>query len=114
MKYVMQVYRDSSIKLSAAEKSKIGPEIEAWVQEMNGRGVLIPGGGALARPAAARTIRVRRGEVLVTEGPLFETGEHIAGFDLLECTDLDEAIEVASRHPIARLGALELRPFLGQ
>jgi hypothetical protein len=54
---------------------------------------------------------VRGGELIVTDGPYAETKEQVAGFDVLECADLDEAIEVASRHPMARLGLLEVRPF---
>jgi hypothetical protein len=54
---------------------------------------------------------VRGGELIVTDGPYAETKEQVAGFDVLECADLDEAIEVASRHPMARLGLVEVRPF---
>jgi hypothetical protein len=60
----------------------------------------------------ARTIRRRNGKVIVTDGPFAETKEWIAGFDLLECANLDEAIEVASQHPMARFGRLELRPLM--
>ena len=48
----------------------------------------------------------------MTDGPFAETKEQIAGFDVLECADLDEAIEVAARHPMGRAGILEVRPFL--
>ena len=58
-------------------------------------------GSVLARPSAATTVRVRDGELLLTDGPFAETKEVIVGFDLLECADLDEAIEVARRHPMA-------------
>jgi len=47
----------------------------------------------------------------VTDGPFAETKEQIAGFDVLECADLDEAIDAAAKHPMARLGILEVRPF---
>ena len=57
------------------------------------------GGQPAAAAADATTVRVRDGEVLVTDGPFAETKEQIAGFDLLECDDLDEAIEVAVQHP---------------
>ena len=54
----------------------------------------------------------RRGtELLVTDGPFAETKEQIAGFDVLECADLDEALEVGAKHPMAKFGMLELRPF---
>ncbi len=112
MKYVMLVCRDKAIELTPEERGTIGPEVEAWVREMEGRGVRLPGGGELAPVEDATTIRLRQGEILVADGPFAETKEHIAGFDLLECADLDEAMEVASKHPVARLGALELRPFM--
>ncbi|MBW0092156.1 hypothetical protein I4I73_14885 [Pseudonocardia sp. KRD-184] len=63
------------------------------------------------RVSAATTVRVRAGELLVTDGPLAETKELIVGYDVLECADLDEAVEVARAHPMARIGRLELRPF---
>jgi hypothetical protein len=68
--------------------------------------------GNRLRPAEdATTVRRRGDKLLVTDGPFAETQEWIAGFDILECADLDEAIEVASQHPMARFGRLELRPF---
>ena len=58
----------------------------------------------------ATLVRVRDGEVLVTDGPFTESKEWIAGYDLIEAADLDEAIEIASKHPMARFGRIELRP----
>ena len=81
-----------------------------WVAEMDGRGVRRYG-SELGPPGSARTVRVRDSRAIVTDGPFAETKEQIAGFDVLECADLDEALEVASRHPMARLGILEVRPF---
>jgi hypothetical protein len=49
--------------------------------------------------------------LLITDGPFTESREWIAGFDILDCEGLDEAIEIASKHPMARFGRLELRPF---
>ena len=54
---------------------------------------------------------MRNGQLLVSDGPFAETKEVIVGYDVLECADLDEAIEVARAHPMARGGRLELRPF---
>jgi hypothetical protein len=59
----------------------------------------------------ATTVRVRGGELLVTDGPFTESKEWIAGFAMLECADLDEAIEIAARNPMAFEGRLELRPI---
>ena len=63
------------------------------------------------RSSDATTVRVSKGEVLVSDGPFTESKEWIAGFDILECDDLDEAIAIAARHPLASGGKLELRPF---
>jgi hypothetical protein len=82
----------------------------SWVREMQGRGVRVTG-GRLRPASAAATVRVREGEVLRTDGPFAETKEQIGGFDLIDCENLDEAIEVASRHPAARFGFVELRPL---
>jgi hypothetical protein len=59
----------------------------------------------------AITVRKRNGKVLKTDGPFAETKEWIAGFDVIECASLDEAIEVAAKHPMARFGKIEIRPF---
>jgi hypothetical protein len=68
--------------------------------------------GNRVRPGSdATTVRVRNREVLLTDGPYAETKDLIAGFDILECADLDEAIEVAAKHPMAWHGVIELRPF---
>jgi hypothetical protein len=82
----------------------------AWVQEMDGRGVRQF--GSRLRPVSdATTVQVRGGEVLISDGPFAETKEQIGGFDLLDCKDLDEAIEVASKHPGAKFGTIEVRPL---
>jgi hypothetical protein len=86
-----------------------GMDIDSWVAEMDGRGIRLE--GHPLSPDDATTIRVRGGEVLVSDGPFAETKELMVGYDLLECGDLDEAIEVASKHPVARFGTVEVRPF---
>ena len=83
---------------------------EAWVSEMDGRGVRLQG-NRLRPVSDATTVRVRSNEVLISDGPFAETKEQMFGFDLVECADLDEAIEVASKHPVARFGMIEVRPF---
>jgi hypothetical protein len=96
---------DESIEVSEEESLPT-----AWVQEMDARGVRKL--GSRLRPVSdATTVRVRGGEVLLSDGPFAETKEQIGGFDLLECRDLDEAIEVASKHPGAKFGTIEVRPL---
>ena len=65
---------------------------------------------ALQRARTARTIKVRGGKTAVTDGPFAETKEQLGGFFLIEARDLDEACEVASRFPPARMGVVEVRP----
>jgi hypothetical protein len=110
MKYVMLVCPDPSIELSPEQRATIGPDVEAWIEEMDGRGVRLQG-HELVGVEDATTIRVRAGEVVIADGPFAETKEQIGGFDLLECADLDEAIEVAAKRPVAQFGSFELRPF---
>ncbi len=105
MKYLMIVCFDPSINVPEAD----GTDTDDWVSEMDGRGVRLE--GRALSPEEATTVRVRNGEVLVSDGPFAETKELMVGYDMLECADLDEAIEVASKHPLARRGAMELRPF---
>jgi hypothetical protein len=107
IQHVMLVCTDPAV--DPREFAHIEP-VDPWVAEMNGRGVRLYG-SELEPPGSARTVRVRDKHAIVTDGPFAETKEQIAGFDVLECADLDEAIEVASRHSMARLGILEVRPF---
>jgi hypothetical protein len=86
--------------------------LAAWVRETEARGVRLLTGARLDLGADARTVRDRRGEVFVTDGPFAETKEQVGGFEVIDCADLDEAVEVASRHPSARTGKIEvLRVF---
>jgi hypothetical protein len=106
MKYMMFVCSDSEPDTDPAPE----PDIHAWVAENDAAGRRIAG-NVLGPVSAATTVRVRNGELLVSDGPFAETKEVIVGYDLLECADLDEAIEVARTHPMARYGRIELRPF---
>jgi hypothetical protein len=81
-----------------------------WVEEMTRRGVRAFG-DQLAPADRATTVRLRDGDVVLTDGPFVETKEQILGFDVIECADLDEALEVAAKHPVARFGMIEVRPF---
>jgi len=105
VKYLLLICPDRSIDVSP-EEADPGP----WVAETVRRGVDII--GSRVRPAQdATSVRVRDGELSVTDGPFAEAKEQMAGFDVIECADLDEAIEVASKHPVARFGTVEVRPF---
>jgi hypothetical protein len=84
--------------------------VDPWVAEMDTRGIRLFG-SELEPPGTARTVRGRDSRAIVTDGPFAETKEEIVGFDVIECADLDEATDVAARHPMARVGILEVRPF---
>jgi hypothetical protein len=113
MKYMMFVVADPDAAAEAEaelEPSVHGETIEQWLDDVDGRGKRIT--GDRLRPISdATTVTVSRGQLLVTDGPFTESKEWIAGFDILECDNLDEAIAIAARHPQARGGKLELRPF---
>ena len=109
MKYLLIICADGP---SAPEEMAVMQrECPGWVEEMDGRGVRLLG-RELEPPQATATVRVRGGEALVSDGPFAETKEFVAGFDVLECADLDEAIEVAAKHPSSWFEMIEIRPFM--
>ncbi|MCS7483301.1 YciI family protein [Umezawaea endophytica] len=82
--------------------------IEPWLEFVGDRRV----DGSRLRPSGdATSVQVRGGDVLLSDGPFAETKEQVAGFDLVECADLDEALEIAGRHPVAKFGTVEVRPL---
>jgi hypothetical protein len=112
MRYLLMICTDEEAQLA------VGPEEAAertaayggFAEEMNRRGVLT--GGERLRPTTdATTVRVRDGEVLTSDGPFAETKEQIGGYFAVDCKDLDEAIEIASKIPSARGGSIEVRPI---
>jgi hypothetical protein len=112
MKYMLFVGGDETVDLGPEGEAEMQAGAEAWVREMEGRGVRLQG-DRLGLSTEATTVRVRNDELLIADGPFAETKEQIGGFDLLECADLDEAIEVASKHPVAKIGFIEVRAFWG-
>jgi hypothetical protein len=81
-----------------------------WVEEMDGRGIRLLG-NRLERPGAAKTVRVREGRTLISDGPFADTKEFVAGLDIIAAESLDEAIEVAAKHPVSWFFSIEVRPF---
>lgn len=83
-----------------------------WFREMTERGVELLGGAQLQPATTATTIAVSDGDVLLSDGPFAETKEQILGYDVIDVADLDEAVYVASRHPVALHGGrIEIRPI---
>jgi hypothetical protein len=111
MRYVLLIAGDERAleALSPEESSAHLAEYAAFGEEMSGRGVL-EGGNRLRPSTDATTVRVRDGETLTSDGPYAETKEQVGGYFLVNCADLDEAIEVASKIPGAKTGSIEVRP----
>src|SRR6201997_5809416 len=86
-------------------------DIRTWFAEIDKRGSRLIG-SQVSQPANAATVRVRDGEVIVSDGPFAETKEGMAGFDVIECASMAEAVEIAALHPVAAFGMVEVRPFL--
>ncbi len=109
MKFLMLVCVDSAAVQDDDEDAEDGGSFP-WLDDVMAQGIRLDG-DRLESPSTARTVLVRDGEVLVSDGPFAETKEVICGYDVLECADIDEAVEVASRHPVAAFGKIEVRPF---
>ena len=114
MKYMLIHCIDEAAERSGDPERRVpgAPAIESWIIQMEGRGVLLHG-DRLRYVSDATTVRVRHTELLVSDGPFAETKEQVAGYDVIDCADLDEAIEVASKHPTAWYGTIEVRPIAG-
>jgi hypothetical protein len=116
MKYMLLVCWDAE-RMNAQEEPKpeeaFEPESFPWLDDLQARGQWVTG-DQLAPPRRARSVRVRDGKKLVTDGPFAETKEIVGGFDIIEAGSLDEAVEIAAGHPIAEFGTIEVRPFWGK
>jgi hypothetical protein len=115
MKYLMLVCWDAQNMNAQADPDPTDTADEEsfpWLDDLQARGIWVTG-DQLAPPRRARTVRVRNGKPIVTDGPFTESKEAVGGFDILECDSLEEAVEIAAGHPVAALGTIEVRPLLG-
>jgi len=104
MRFMLFICEDPTAEPYKADEDNIGE----WGASLGDRAVI----GDRLRPAGeAVTVRKRNGEVTVTDGPFTESKELIAGFDVIEVANRAEAVEIASRHPMARFGRVEVREF---
>ena len=107
MRYAMFICMDPEV---TATDAAAAPPIDGWFEHVIGKGEYVQGIRLHPRDDAT-TVRVRGGKVLITDGPFTESREWIAGLAILECADLDEAIEQALQHDMAYVGRLEIRPI---
>jgi hypothetical protein len=110
MKYMLFIYPDSTVAWTPEDRGSFPDQMRAWVAEMDARGVRLDG-HVLTSPDQARTVRTRDGVTELGTGLVNPTNPQLTGFDILECADIDEALEVVSTHPMARIGTLEIRAF---
>ena len=112
MRYLLLIY-GPEWDSSGMTEEQVQASMEEWTDytaDLLKRG-LSEGGEALEPTSTATTVRVRSGETLTTDGPFAETNEVLGGYYILNCKDLDEAIEIAAKCPAAREGSIELRPI---
>lgn len=111
MKYLCSVFFDEKKldALSEEESEKLDQESLAYDEVLQKGGHFLAA-QALESIASATTVRLGSGKVFITDGPFAETKEQIGGFILIEARDLDEAIQLAARIPVVRLGGVEIRP----
>jgi hypothetical protein len=115
MKYLMLVCWDAEKMDDQTEPDPTDTadkESFPWLDDLQARNMWVTG-DQLAPPRRARTVRVRDGKTLVTDGPFVTTKEAIGGFDIIECGSLEEAVEIAAGHPSAQMGTIEVRPLWG-
>lgn len=112
MKYLCLIYEDETLwqRMAKTEFEKICGEHVAFTEAIKESGHHI-GSNPLQPTHTATTVRVRNGKVSTTDGPFAETKEQLGGYYLIEAKDLNDAIQVASRIPSARLGSIEVRPI---
>lgn len=111
MKYLLLIYATEATapKPETAEFDKMMQGYRDLAQEMDAKGVM-KGGNALDSTSTATTVQVRNGTPRTIDGPFAETKEQLGGFFLVDCKDLDEAIDYAGRIPSAQFGSIEIRP----
>jgi hypothetical protein len=109
MRYVLLVCDQENTVLSESEQQARVAAYTAFQDEMKARGVLLSR-ERLRPTSSSTTVRVRDAGLVVADGPFAETKEQIAGFYVIECADIDAAVEVAARVPGARSGTVEVRP----
>jgi len=112
MRYLCLIYAEEKRvgTMTKAESDAFTSEYSAFTEAIRKSGHLL-GGEALEPAHAATTLRMRNGKMSTTDGPFAETKEQLGGFYLIKARDLNEAIQVASRIPSARLGSIEIRPI---
>lgn len=108
VKFALFICVEEGVRPSEKQRRAIPGAVAAWVAEMEARGVRL-GGWQLAPVSEATTVRVRDGHLDRAAGSFADPARRIAGLNILECADVEEALDVAERHPVAEFGTVEVR-----
>ena len=111
MKYMLLIYFEEKHTLSEAEREQCYVESAQLAHELHAKGQYLAA-DPLHLTSTATSVRVRDGKRFVTDGPFAETREQLGGYFLIDANDLDEAIAIAARIPMARKGTVEIRPVI--
>lgn len=111
MKFMLLIYHDEAIwdALTESERQEVYREYRELIQELEPKGTYLVG-DELQPTSTARTVRVREGKPMITDGPFAEAREQLGGFFLIEAAGTNEANAIAARIPSARMGSIEVRP----
>lgn len=109
MRYMLLLYLSERPEPDTPEAAQFYPAIREFREHCRRRGAFV-GAEPLHEPQTATTVRVRDGQTLKLDGPFAETTEWLGGYFMLDCRDLDEALELAAECPVAHLGSVEVRP----
>ncbi len=114
MRYMLLIYKEEPLwdAMSEQEQDALVDQAVAFSEGLRERGVYLAG-DRLQPTSTATTVRMKQGQTLITDGPFAETKEQLAGYNLIEAANLDEAIAAAARNPLVRMGGLsiEIRPI---
>ncbi len=113
MHYAFLIYTSQAAyaTMTQEEMTALMQSYQTFTQEVMERGIL-NGGSKLQPTSTATTVRIRNAQTLITDGPFAETKEQLAGFFVLNCKDLDEALVLAKRLPDVNYGSIEVRPIM--
>jgi hypothetical protein len=112
MQYLLMIYGSEAEEATKPEEfwSELMAGYEAFGKEMDERGV-VRGADRLRPSTDAKTVRVRNGDTITSDGPFAETKEQIGGYYVVECDDFETAVEIAAKIPTAQYGSIEVRPI---
>ena len=109
--YLLALYRDYAVPIPPERSQQVWASVNTLGDRMTDAGAFVFKGGLRGGAESATVVRQSGGDFLMTDGPYTETKEWIAGFGILDCDTLEQAIELARRHPMSWAGRIELRPI---